>query len=189
MGRCGSSRTPTSRNTLDPQIEYYQLPFEFFRCCLLRMLYSYNGQDSAHDGIKVFPDLASGAPEVSSDGLTYTVHLKPGLKYAPPLEDVSITAGDFIRAIERGFTVGGPYMGYYNIIEGASDYSDGKAKTISGIKAVDDNTLQFKLTEQVGDFEYRFALGGATAPIPPNPIRPLGTVRCRNRARQTTARS
>jgi peptide/nickel transport system substrate-binding protein len=159
-------------NTLDPQIEYYNVPFEYFRCCLLRMLYSYNGQDEAHDGTKVFPDLAASEPDVSSDGLTYTVKLKQGLKYAPPLQDVNITAGDFIRAIERGYTVGGPYMGYYDIIEGAKDYSAGKAKTISGLKAVDDYTLQFKLTQEVGDFEYRFALGGGTAPIPPNPSDP-----------------
>jgi ABC-type transport system substrate-binding protein len=150
-------------HTMDPQIEYYQLPFAYFRCCLLRTLYNYNGQDAAHDGTKVFPDLADGAPEVSSDGLTYTIHLKQGLKYGDPLGDVSITAPDFIRAIERGYTVGGPYMGYYDIINGATDYRDGKAKTISGMKAVDDNTLQITTTQAVGDLQYRFAMA-ATAP-------------------------
>src|SRR5215510_11647729 len=50
-------------HTMDPQIEYYQLPFAYFRCCLLRTLYSYNGQDAAHDGTKVFPDLAASTPQ------------------------------------------------------------------------------------------------------------------------------
>lgn len=158
-------------HTMDPQIEYYQLPFAYFRCCLLRTLFSYNGQDAAHDGTKVFPDLADGDPQVSSDGLTYTIHLKQGLKYGDPLGNVSITAPDFIRAIERGYTVGGPYMGYYDIIQGASDYSSGKAKTISGMKALDPNTLQITLTKPAGDFEYRFAMA-ASAPIPPNPSDP-----------------
>ena len=37
-------------HTMDPQIEYYQLPFAYFRCCLLRTLYSYNGLDAEHQG-------------------------------------------------------------------------------------------------------------------------------------------
>src|SRR5438093_4523145 len=155
-------------HTMDPQIEYYQLPFAYFRCCLLRTLYSYNGQDAAHDGTKVFPDLAAGPSHVSSDGLTVTIPIKQGLTYAPPLQDVPITAQDFITPIERGYKVGGPYMGYYDSIAGAKDYADGKASTITGMKALDPNTLQITLTQPVGDLEFRFAMA-ATAPIPPNP--------------------
>src|SRR5207247_526759 len=141
----------------------YQLPFAYFRCCLLRTLWSYNGQDAAHDGTKVFPDLAAGDPQVSSDGLTYTISIKPGLTYAPPLQDVPITAQDFITPIMRGYTVGGPYMGYYDVIQGATDYASGKATTISGMKALDANTLQITLAQPTGDLEYRFAMA-ATAP-------------------------
>lgn len=158
-------------HTMDPQIEYYQLPFAYFRCCLLRTLYSYNGLDAEHDGTLVFPDLATDVPQVSDDGLTYTISLKEGLMYAPPLEDVEITAGDFIRPIERGYTVGGPYMGYYDAIEGATEYASGDADSISGMKAVNDYTLEITLTEPIGDFEYRFAMAAA-APIPPNPSDP-----------------
>lgn len=158
-------------HTMDPQIEYYQLPFAYFRCCLLRTLWSYNGLDAAQDGTKVFPDLASGDPQVSEDGLTYTISLKTGLMYAPPLDDVEITAEDFIRPIERGYTVGGPYMGYYDVIEGATEYASGDADSITGMKAIDKSTLEVTLAEPVGDFTYRFAMA-ATAPIPPNPSDP-----------------
>jgi peptide/nickel transport system substrate-binding protein len=158
-------------HTMDPQIEYYQLPFAYFRCCLLRTLWSYNGLDAAHDGTKVFPDLAAGEPTVSQDGLTYTIPIKQGLMYAPPLDKVEITAEDFIRPIERGYTVGGPYMGYYDVIQGATEYASGDAKTISGMRAVDDHTLEVTLTDPIGDFEYRFAMAAA-APIPPNPDDP-----------------
>jgi peptide/nickel transport system substrate-binding protein len=158
-------------HTMDPQIEYYQLPFAYFRCCLLRTLWSYNGLDAAHDGTKVFPDLATSDAQVSEDGLTYTIEIKPGLMYAPPLEDVEITAQDFITPIERGYTVGGPYMGYYDIIEGATEYAAGDADSITGMKAVDDHTLEVTLTEPVGDFQFRFAMAAA-APIPPNPSDP-----------------
>jgi peptide/nickel transport system substrate-binding protein len=158
-------------HTMDPQIEYYQLPFAYFRCCLLRNLWSYNGLDAEHDGTSVFPDLAAGEPQVSEDGLTYTIKLKEGLMYAPPLEDVEITAQDFITPIERGYSVGGPYMGYYDVIEGAKEYAAGDADSISGMTAIDDHTLEVKLTDPVGDFQYRFAMS-ATAPIPPNPSDP-----------------
>ena len=47
------------------------------------------------------PDLAADLPAVSDDGLTYTFTLKPGIHYAPPLQDVEVTAQDFIRALER----------------------------------------------------------------------------------------
>ncbi len=157
--------------TMDPQIEYYQLPFAYFRCCLIRTLYSYNGLDTDQDGTLVFPDLAAGEPEVSEDELTYTITLKDGLMYAPPLEDVQITAEDFIRPIERGYSVGGPYMNYYDVIEGAAEYAAGDADSISGMKAIDDTTLEIKLTEPIGDFEYRWAMS-ATGPIPPNPDDP-----------------
>ena len=158
-------------HTMDPQIEYYQLPFAYFRCCLLRTLFNYNGQDTAHGGTKIFPDLAASEPQVSSDGLTVTIPIKQGLTYAPPLQDVPITAQDFITPIERGYSVGGPYMGYYDSIVGAQDYAAGKADTITGMKALDDHTLQIKLTQPVGDLMYRFAMA-ASAPIPPNPSDP-----------------
>ncbi len=159
--------------TMDPQREYYQLPFAYFRCCLLRYLMSYNGQDAEHDGTKVFPDLADGPPTISDDKMTWTFKIKPGLMYAPPLENVEITAPDFIRAIMREYTpaVGGPYSFYYDVIKGAKEYGAGDATTISGMTAVDDHTLQIDLTEPIGDLDYRFAMA-ATAPIPPNPDDP-----------------
>jgi peptide/nickel transport system substrate-binding protein len=158
-------------HTMDPQIEYYQLPFAYFRCCLLRTLWSYNGLDAEHDGTLVFPDLAAADATVSDDGMVYTIKLKEGMTYAPPLQDVPITAEDFIRPIERGYTVGGPYMGYYDIIKGAKEYAAGDADTITGMKAIDPSTLEVTLTEPVGDFQYRFAMAAA-APIPPNPDNP-----------------
>ena len=46
------------------------------------------------------PGLAT-AWTISADGLTYTFTIKPGIMYAPPLQDVEITAQDFVRALER----------------------------------------------------------------------------------------
>jgi peptide/nickel transport system substrate-binding protein len=154
----------------DPQKEYYSVTWEYFRCCLLRNLMSYQGVPTDEGGAEIFPDLAAGEPEQSSDGLTWTYKIKPGLMYAPPKEDVEITAPDFIRALERTANpkanVGG-YSFYYSVIEGFDDFADDKADSISGLKAPDAQTLEITTTSPVGDMSYRLAMGTA-APIPPD---------------------
>ena len=158
----------------DPQKEYYQLSFEYLKCCLSRFLLSSEPVPIEDGGGELKPDLASALPELSDDGLTYTFTIKPGIMYGPPLEDVEITAQDFIRAIEREAdpkASSGGYPFYYSVIEGFDDFGAGKADSISGLSAPDDHTFVVKITEQAGDFPWRFALP-ATAPIPPNPDDP-----------------
>ncbi len=157
----------------DPQKEYYQVSFAFFRCCLLRTLLSYNGLDAAHKGTQLFPDLATDLPEVSADELTWTFHMKQGLHYAPPMQDVEITAPDIVRAVERTGTpsVEAGYAFYYSVIEGFDDFSAGKADTISGLVTPDPYTLEVHLTAPTGHLGFMFAMP-TTAPIPPNPAKP-----------------
>jgi peptide/nickel transport system substrate-binding protein len=153
----------------DPTKSYYSVTWEYYRCCLLRTLMSYNGKPTAEEGSTAFPDLAASDPEVSSDGLTWTFKLKPGINYAPPFETVAITATDIITALKRTANpktnVGG-YSFYYSVIEGFDAYGAGKASDISGLTAIDDQTLEVTLTEPAGDLGYRFSMP-ATAPIPP----------------------
>jgi peptide/nickel transport system substrate-binding protein len=167
----------------DPQRAYMPEPGELFRCCLLRTLYSYNGQPTSEGGAVARPDLASGTPTVSSDGLAWTFHLKPGLHYAPPFEGSEIVAQDIVRAIERearipdqvrtveptkanseGAQTGG-YAWYFSIIEGYDEYRAGRTDSISGLQTPEDHTLLVQLTEPIGDLPYILAMT-ATAPIP-----------------------
>jgi peptide/nickel transport system substrate-binding protein len=154
----------------DPQKEYYSVTWEYYRCCLLRNLMSYEGVPTDEGGAEIFPDLASGEPTVSDDGLTTTFQIKPGLMYAPPKEDTEITAEDFIRAMERTANpkanVGG-YSFYYSVIEGFDDFGAGDADSISGLVAPDTHTLEITTTTPIGDIAYRFAMGAAS-PIPPD---------------------
>ena len=154
----------------DPQKEYYSVTWEYYRCCLLRNLMSYQGVPTDEGGADIFPDLASGEPQESSDGLTWTYQIQPGINYAPPMEDTEITAQDFIRALERTAdpkaNVGG-YSFYYSVIEGFDDFAAGDADTISGLNAPDTHTLEITTTTPVGDMSYRLAMGTA-APIPPD---------------------
>lgn len=157
----------------DPAKEYWQLSFQVFRCCLLRGLMTYNGLEADQGGAEIVPDLAADVPTVSDDGLTWTFQIQPGIHYSPPLQDVEVTAQDFVRAIEREADpdVAAGYGFYYTDIEGFQEYSDGKADTVTGATAVDDHTLQITLTQPAGDLSFRMALA-AMAPIPPNPDDP-----------------
>jgi peptide/nickel transport system substrate-binding protein len=163
----------------DPQKEYYSVTWEFFRCCLLRTLVTYPGTPTEEGGTELVPDLATEVPEASEDGLSYTFTLKDGITYAPPFEDVPITAQDFVRAGMREAdpeASSGGYNFYYSVIEGFDEFAAGDADTISGLTAVDDQTLEVKLTRPAGDLPYRLAMH-AWAPIPPHPTdadAPLG---------------
>jgi peptide/nickel transport system substrate-binding protein len=160
----------------DPQKEYYSVTWEYYRCCLLRTLLSYKGVPTDQGGAELEPDIASDQPEISSDGLTYTFHLKSGIHYGDPFTDVEVTSGDIVRALEReadpDAAVNG-YNFYYNIIDGFQDFGGGKADSIKGLETPDDSTLVVHLTEPAGYLPYLFAMA-ATAPIPPNGDAVLG---------------
>lgn len=110
----------------------------------------YPGKPTEESGAELVPDLATGQPEISADGLTYTFTLKSGVFYAPTFEDVQVTAGDFIRALEReadpNASVGG-YSFYYSIIEGFDAFGARKADAITGLEAPNDSTLVVTLTQ------------------------------------------
>jgi len=157
----------------DPQREYYTIGWEFLKCCLTRLLVAFNFQGPNEKGNELVPDLATELPTATSDGLTWTFHIKPNVHYAPPLQNVSVTAGDFIRALTREAlsATASTYPFYYSVIEGFDDVTSGKAKAISGLSAPDPQTLQVKLTQAAGYFPLLFTLP-ATSPIPPSPIDP-----------------
>jgi peptide/nickel transport system substrate-binding protein len=172
-------------NGYDPQaLRNASVEFELGRCCLSRTLLSYNGRPTEEGGATLRPDLAKELPTVSDDGLTWTFHIKEGLHYGPPLQDVEIVAQDFIRSMKRNlapvpptYPFGGDYLGGYfasyfdGEIEGTREYVQGNVDNISGLEATDDHTLVVHLTSPTGDLGYRFAQP-PTAPLPPNPADP-----------------
>ena len=163
----------TDGAALDPQRDWWSDSFALFRCCLLRTLLSYPGLSAEEGGSKLRPDLATEMPEVSRDGLAWTFRLKEDISYAPPLQDLDITAADIIRALEReaALASGATYAHYYSVIEGFEDVVSGQAESISGLEAPDDSTLIVHLTHPAGYLADLFAMP-ATAPIPPDPSAP-----------------
>jgi peptide/nickel transport system substrate-binding protein len=158
---------------LDPQREYYTIGWEFLKGALMRLLVAFNMQGPDEGGNDLVPDLATELPTVSSDGLTWTFHIKPDIHYAPPLRNVAVTAGDFVRALTREAEskTAATYPFYYSVIAGFDDVTNGKATSISGLTTPDDSTLEVKLTQPVGYFPLLFTLP-ATSPIPPSPTDP-----------------
>lgn len=153
---------------IDPQRGYTFPASRLGRCCLFRTLYSYSGRPTEEGGTELHSDLAAGPPEVSTDGLTWTFRLRPGLRYAPPFEDTTITSLDLVRALERTARVwhpAGSYGFYYEVIRGFEDYASGGADSIAGIETPDERTLVVRLDQVTGDLAYRFSLP-ATSPIP-----------------------
>ena len=90
-----------------------------------------------------YPDMAEYT--VSEDGLTYTFVLQDGLKWS---DGEPITADDIVWNIEtalKAAQVASAYTTCFGYIQGAAEYVDGSAESISGI-AVDGNTITISLT-------------------------------------------
>jgi peptide/nickel transport system substrate-binding protein len=118
-------------------------------------------------GLVVQPDLATSVPAPTDGGLTYTFHLKPGIKYAPPVNR-AITSYDIAYAFQRiNDATLVPQYGYYydGIIKGLTGAATSAKAKISGIETPDATTIIFHLTAPTGDFLQRLAMPAA-APIP-----------------------
>src|SRR5215217_408679 len=117
-----------------------------------RTLYSYNLAGPPDQDTVPVPDIASGYQR-SADQRTYTFTLRPGVRYAPPVNR-EVTAQDFITAIQRFYAKEFPSPGqqYADLIAGASRFGAGKASRISGLSAPDARTLTITLDQPAGDF-------------------------------------
>jgi len=112
-------------------------------------------------GTQLVPDLATEVPSagnggISADGKVYTFHLKPGIKFAPPV-GTAVTSADFKWSFQRMMKAPlAPATFFYTGIVGAQPYIDGKAKAISGFKVVDPQTVQVTLVKP--DTSFLFAM-------------------------------
>src|SRR5438046_1000423 len=68
----------------DPTGEYSYLGWQLDSELLVRTLLTYR-HVAGQPGAEVVPDLATDLGQVSQDGLTYTFHLKPGIRFGPPV--------------------------------------------------------------------------------------------------------
>jgi peptide/nickel transport system substrate-binding protein len=111
-------------------------------------------REEGPEGAKLIPGLAEELPEISEDGLTYTLTLRQGLKYS---DGSPVKASDFEHSIKRVLNLESGGSAFYLVIEGAQDYLDaGEAEgDISGIETNDDTgEITITLSEPDGSFTH-----------------------------------
>jgi peptide/nickel transport system substrate-binding protein len=149
---------------LDPGQDYYTFGY-MVQYAVNRPLYSFKPDNSE----KPVPDLASGPPEIAPDNKTITVHIRKGVKYAPPVNR-EVKAADIKYAFERAFSKEVPsgYAGtYFNSIVGTPEVpNSGDPKDISGIETPDDSTIVFKLKDASAPLVSQALVMPITVPVP-----------------------
>lgn len=104
----------------------------------------FSGLVTLDPNLKVIPDIAESW-DISPDRMTYTFHLRKNVKFH---NGRPVTAQDFQYSIDR---VANPATGsstaetYLGDIVGFKDRLDGKASSVSGVKVIDDYTLQITI--------------------------------------------
>jgi ABC-type transport system substrate-binding protein len=119
------------------------------------------------------PDLAADMPEISDDGLVYTVRLKEGVLFHNGRE---LVAEDAKFSIERNAK---PDSGSWNAtqpmvnIVGGQAVIDGTAETAEGITVVDDHTIEFRLVNPDAYFVHALSLV-TNFIVPPEEVEAFG---------------
>src|SRR4051812_22361436 len=162
----------TDTDYLDANVTYYSAGYAYIRE-IVRGLYAYPATPG--HTTDVVPDIATAAPQVSSDGLTYTITLKKGVFWnTTPKREV--TAADAVRGIKVACNPVQPFGGLPDfdfLIEGYKDFCAGFAKvgqsakaigdyvektSFTGVTAKDPSTVVFKLTQPASFFPAMLAL-------------------------------
>jgi len=101
----------------------------------------YSGLVSFDPRLNLTPDLAE-TWDVSADGTVYTFHLRSNAVFH---DGRPVTAGDFVYSWERALSpalASDTALTYLGDIVGAKEMAAGQADHVSGLRAVDDHTLE-----------------------------------------------
>jgi len=147
-------------DTMDPNRWYFAVTWGLANAMCTTLVRYADKSDAA--GTQLVPGTAS-MPTISSNGLTYTFTLRPGVRFSngQPItgQDIEYT---FMRLMNPAIDTGTGY--YFTNVIGAPAYLAGTSKTIPGIVATT-NTVTFHLTAPDGAFLYKAALP-TTCPVP-----------------------
>ena len=166
-------KDPTILDPAAPYSPFTNKDTEILRCCLVRTLLSYSGLSTERGEPNPGP-ISRPRCRNSLGSAHLDIPAQGGVRYAPPLDDVEISAADVVRGIERTAKVrvsDGTYSTYYSVILGYDAFARGETDTIPGLEVVNDHTLAVHLTGVTNDLGYRLALPGS-APIPESPRDP-----------------
>jgi len=124
---------------------------------IFETLYDYAPAPGAA-GEKLQPVLAAAMPTVSADGLTYTIPLRKGVRFAPPVNR-ELTADDVRYSFERMLrTPQAPGTSFYENVVGVPDFIDRKAAHVAGFRVLDPYRIQIRLAKPDPTLLYTLAM-------------------------------
>ena len=146
---------------MDPQLSYTAEGWTAMYDVYIPLLTYRHAEGKA--GSEVIPGLAKALPSISHGGKTYTLFLRPGLRYS---DGGAVRASDFKFAVERMFTLNSGGTPFYTDIVGARDYRQNKRAHINGI-VTNDHTgkIVIHLEKPRATFSNELALP-FVAPVP-----------------------
>ncbi len=114
----------------------------------------YEGLVNYNEALEIVPALAASW-EISDDGTIYTFHLQPNAIFH---NGKPVTAADVVYSWERAAdpaTNSDMVMTYLNDVVGVKEMHEGQADQISGLKIIDDHTLEVTLDASKPYFLYK----------------------------------
>ena len=144
----------TELRSLDPAIAYDAESGPIVRLLFRGLLDYDNGANIVPGQVKDW--------NISPDGMTYTFHLLPGVRFADGTE---VEAEDYVFTLERLINpvTSSPGQGFYTIIQGSPEFMAGKTNHVSGLQAPDKLTLIIRLQKPAYTFRYALAMTFAAA--------------------------
>jgi peptide/nickel transport system substrate-binding protein len=148
---------------LDPALSYTAEGWTaMYNTYIPLLTYAHENGDA---GSKVIPGLAKELPKISNGEKTYTLFLRPGLKYS---DGTPVKASDFTYAVERVFKTNSGGSPFYTGIVGGEKFAETKTGGIPGIKTNDKTgEIVINLTKPRGTFTNELGLM-FVAPVPPD---------------------
>ena len=139
--------------TLDPAIGY-----DWQNWSMIKSLF-----DGLMDYVPGTTTLRPGLAEsydISEDGMTYTFHLRPGVKFHNGRE---MTAEDVKYSLDRvtNPATQSPGAGFFGSIKGYDAMADGSATELEGVKVIDPATVEITLSRPDATFLHVMALNFA----------------------------
>lgn len=143
--------------TLDPQVAMDTISGTVIEM-LFEPLYAYD-----HD-MELVPRVASALPEVSDDGLVFTVPLRKDVRFH---HGRLLTAEDVVYTMERMLApeTGSSTASLYDAVEGYEAFRTKQTPHLSGVRALDPHRVEFRLTRPDQSFRHLLAMR-TLSPVP-----------------------
>ena len=134
---------------------------------------------------EIRPNLAADMPQVSEDGLTYTIRIKPGVRFIddavfPQGRGREVIAEDFVYSLKRQFDPANRPQGawlWQGRIQGLNEWKEAGSDydvPVDGLEAIDRHTIRIRLTRPYPQLINTLAMG-QSAVVPREAVEAYGT--------------